>query len=449
MHELEDFEPEIESSEQKPAYTNAVRRNLVIAAITFIALCLIFYFFFWTKKSGEAAKNEEVTDITVTVKTAKAARDALAQEFSTIGTITPIQQATISAGINAQIRQMRRWQNQFVRKGDILAVLNSQDLQAQRAEAEAALREAELNRQTLTRVSVPQAAAQTEKDLSDARAAVDNARVLYERRKDLYDKGGIALKEVEASRLALTNAENNLKLVQKSAAIRTTAANPNDLAIIEARIAQSREKIKMLEAQIALTIVRAPVSGFVTEQFQFEGEFATAGGKLLTIADTSEVIAKANFADTIAADFKIGDAAIVTANDAPEESLRGKITNIARSADIANRTIEVWVNLGNAAGKLRVGAAANVTVSINEQSETVIVPAAAVTLEASNADEGTVMIVGKDGLAHETKVKTGIKNADKIQILSGLNGGEDIIIEGNYALPDGAKVEIADETEEK
>jgi len=86
----------------------------------------------------------------------------------------------------------------------------------------------------------------------------------------------------------------------------------------------------------------------------------------------------------------------------------------------------------------------------------IVVPAAAVTLDATNANDGVVMIVDDQNVAHETKVTVGIRTKDKIEITSGLKGGETVVVEGNYALPDETKVEItqnedikSDATEEK
>jgi multidrug efflux pump subunit AcrA (membrane-fusion protein) len=71
------------------------------------------------------------------------------------------------------------------------------------------------------------------------------------------------------------------------------------------------------------------------------------------------------------------------------------------------------------------------------------VPASAVTLEASNADEGTVMIVDKQFVAREKKVTVGVRSGDQIEIVEGLAEGDTVVVEGNFALPDGTKVEIA------
>jgi RND family efflux transporter MFP subunit len=144
-----------------------------------------------------------------------------------------------------------------------------------------------------------------------------------------------------------------------------------------------------------------------------------------------------------------GDAVTIRPNSAPDEQMGGKVTLISRSAEAQNRTVELWANFANGRGLLRVGDAVQFVVSSNPANDAVIVPVSAVQLEASNADEGTVMTVDDENIAHETKVKVGIKSGDKIQILEGLSGGETVVVEGNYALPDGTKVEVAKDDEKK
>ena len=90
---------------------------------------------------------------------------------------------------------------------------------------------------------------------------------------------------------------------------------------------------------------------------------------------------------------------------------------------------------------MRANGAAQVTIAANSKNDAIIVPASAVTLETSDADEGTVMVVDDKHVAHETKVKIGIRTPDKVEIAEGLKGGETVVAEGNYALADGTKVE--------
>jgi RND family efflux transporter MFP subunit len=131
----------------------------------------------------------------------------------------------------------------------------------------------------------------------------------------------------------------------------------------------------------------------------------------------------------------------VVPTDSSAEEMHGQVTLLGRSSDPTNRTVEVWVTLANGDGKLRANGAAQVTVAANEKNDAIVVPASAVTLETSNANEGTVMVVDAENVAHETKVTTGIRTPDKIEIVEGLKGGETVVVEGNYALPDKTKVE--------
>jgi RND family efflux transporter MFP subunit len=419
------------------------RRNRIIIGVTALLLLSLIAFLLLRRSTNQAPAAEAET-IVVSVRVAKVERQPLASEVSALGTIFPREQAQVAAKVGAQIKQMRLLKNVIVRAGEVIAVLETRDLQAQRAEAVAALQEARLNVRGLSTGAIPQANAQAEKDLRDARANVNNARALYERRRDLYNKGGIALKEVEAAQLALTTAEDNLRLAERTAELRTNAINPNERALAESRVSQAQQRVATIDAQLSYAVIRAPLTGIITDQFQFEGEYATPGGRLVQIADISEVIVKAQFADSVVAQLKVGDPATVTPTDLTGEHMGGKVSLISRSSDPLNRSVEVWVNLGNGAGLLRPGGAAEVKVATNQTGDALVVPAAAVTLDASNADTGTVMVVGLDSVAHEAKVNVGIRTPELMQITSGLQGGETVVVEGNYALPDGTKVEVTD-----
>lgn len=257
----------------------------------------------------------------------------------------------------------------------------------------------------------------------------------------------MALKDVEAAQLALTVAEDNLRLVERTATLRASAIIPNDQALAQSAVTQAEQRVASINTQLSFAQIRAPLSGIVTDQFQFEGEYAAPGARLVNIADISEVIVKANFADTIVSNIKVGDAATVLPSDIPDERMGGRVSLISHASDPLNRSIEIWVSLGNAAGRLRVGSAAEVIVATNTANDALIVPASAVTLDATNADTGTVMLVDKDSVAHETKIKVGIRTPDAIQIIEGLNAGDTVVIEGNYALPDNTKVETNAEAE--
>lgn len=424
------------------------QRNILIISSSIALLLIALVVIVVWRWRNTSAHEEEVTPV-VSVKVAKAEKEVIAAQVSAVGTIWPREKADVGAKISAQIRRMALLKNKVVRAGEVIAVLESRDLQAQRAEAVAALNEARANERSVTTGTIPQTTAQDEKALRDARAKAVNARATYQRRLVLYEKGGISKKDLEASELDLTTAENELRLAEQTVTLRLGSLNPNDRSLAAAKTAQAQQRLATLDAQLSYATIRSPINGIVTDQFQYEGEFASAGGKLVTIADISQVIVKAPFADTVATELKVGDAASVLPTDTSAEEMKGQITLLGRSSDPSSRTVEVWVTLGNGAGRLRANGAAQITVFANSKSDAIVVPASAVTLKASNADEGTVMVVDDASVAREVKVTVGIRTRDKMEITSGLQGGETVVIEGNYALADGTKVDVARDEENK
>jgi multidrug efflux pump subunit AcrA (membrane-fusion protein) len=424
------------------------QRNIVLIVAGVAIAVLLVGLIIWRVRSSKPETEAAVTP-TVSVKVAKAEKQTIAAPITAVGTIWPREKADVGAKVSAQIKSMPLLKNKLVRAGEVIAVLESRDLQAQRAEALAAHNEARANERSLVTGTIPKTNAEDQKALNDAHAKVNNARATFERRRTLYDKGGISKKDLEASQLDLTTAENELRLQEQTVALRTRSLNPNDRALASARTAEAQQHLATLDAQLSYATIRSPITGIVTDQFQYEGEFASAGGKLVTIADTSSVIVKAPFSDTAVAQVKTGDTVTVLPTDTSAEEMHGQVTLLSRSSDPTNRTVEVWVTLGNGDGKLRANGAAQVTIAANSKDDAIVVPASAVTLEASNATEGTVMVVDDQNVAHETKVTIGIRTPDKVEIVEGLKGGETVVIEGNYALSDGTKVEVATEDEKK
>jgi multidrug efflux pump subunit AcrA (membrane-fusion protein) len=435
----------LEIAEEQRSSGRSRRIAFIIVGLLVVAM-VVFLLVRLSKKKPVA---EEETAVVVSVHVAKAERDAIAAEVTALGTIFARHEATVSSKIAGQIKQMALLKNKAVREGDVLATLETRDIQSQRAEAAATVQEARLNLSNITAGTIPQTRAQDEKAVRDARANVENARAVYERRLKLFEQGGISKKDVDASQLALTTAENDQRLAEATERLHATTMNANDRAVGESRLKQAEERLAGLDNQLSYATIRAPFSGVINDQFQFQGEYAAPGGKLFTIGDISEVIVKAPVADTVAAQIKAGDSAKVLPQDLAGEELIGVISLISKASDPQSRSVEVWVNLKNDGGRLRANTAAKIVVSTQTASAVIVVPTAAVTLEATNANSGTVMIIDDQSKAHETKVTVGIRTKDKMEITSGLKGGETIVIEGNYALPDGARVEVSGDVEGK
>lgn len=351
------------------------------------------------------ASEEEAAQPVVSVRVAKAEIGTIAQPIELVGTIATQHEAAVSSKISGQIAQMPLLKNRSVRAGEVLAQIEARDVAAQRAEAAAAVT--------------------TSKDaIAPAEAGLENARRTYERRQGLYAKGGISKKDLESSQLDVSNAEGALKTAKS-------------------KVGEASDHLASLDAQLSYSAIRAPFDGIVTEQFAYQGDFATAGNKLLTVADVSTLIVKAPLSADAAVRVHPGDLATVIPDDLPGTTLQARVSLVGRSADLQSRAVEIWVTLPNPNGRLRPNGAARLTIASGATPNAVIVPTPAVTLDATNANGGAVMVVDAQSIAHEVQVTIGAHDNQRTQITSGLHGGETVVVEGNYGLPDKTKVTIA------
>lgn len=404
------------------------------------------------KQATSEASKEAEPQATVSVKVVKVGRQDIAATSIATGTIYPLEQATVSAKVAAPIAKMELLKNRVVKAGEVLAVLESKDLSATVAEAQSTLAELRATEQQLVAGTIPQTAAQNQKALHDAQANVNNALVLYNRRMTLYQQGGIAKKELEAAEFSLHAAENELKLAEAQIQLREQAFNKTDREIANNRAEQARYRLQNAETQLSYTIIRSPISGVVTDQYQYQGEFAGAGAKLITIMALNEVIIHAQLPENIVRKLKLDDVAAISSLDANDENISGRVSLISKTVDPVSRTVEVWVRAANPNNQLRPGASAKVTITTAIAHDALAIPIKAVTFENPNEPNGTVMVVEKE-IAHTKQIVTGNRQGDLIEVRSGLNEDETVIVEGNYQLPDNSKVQLeeddAKETGEK
>ena len=365
-----------------------------------IAWCALFLL-----AACHRGSNDETAQPVVSVRVSTAVIGSIAQPIEVVGTIAASREATLSTKLNAQIARMPLLTNHVVRAGEVLAQLESRDLAAQRNEAAAAV-------------------ATARDAIAPAEATLQTARRTAERRKGLYENGGISKKDLEASQLDVANAAGALK-----------ADN--------SKVVEAANHVASLEAQFGYSTIRAPFDGIVTEQFAHEGDFAASGNKLLTVADTSTVIVKAPLSDEVATHVHPGDLATIQPDDLAGTTLQGRVSLVGRAADAQSRSVEVWVTLPNRDGRLRPNGAARMTIASSAIANAVLVPTPAITLDATNGNGGTVMVVDAKSVAHEVHVTIGSHDQAHTQIISGLHGGETVVIEGNYGLPDGTKVTVA------
>ena len=121
--------------------------------------------------------------------------------------------------------------------------------------------------------------------------------------------------------------------------------------------------------------------------------------------------------------------------------MTGKVTVVSPAVDPSTTTVEIWVRAINRGEILKPGITVQVAIAAFTIGDALTVPAAALL----NLEEGgeKVMIVGADSTAHEQKVEVGAREGDRVQLLSGVKEGDQVITSGGLGLEDKAKVKVA------
>ena len=254
--------------------------------------------------------------------------------------------------------------------------------------------------------------AEAERD--NARAALENARTRLARSEKLFHDGIASKQEVDDNRAALVAAEST---VRKAEAQGGSATAQLDRATLRAPIAGTVAAILVPAGQ--------PVDGNATP--------------VIEIADTRELDLRAPVPSARIGEVAVGQKAELLVEGA--SPVAGVVQAIAPLVDTATNTVMVRVRIANASGKLRGGVFARGGL-LGEPHEGLSIPRGAL-LPGDGGSATTAAVLTVEGTVSHHALRLGAELEDAVEVLSGLAPGDRVIVEGGYALPDGARVEIA------
>ncbi|HKT70110.1 MAG TPA: efflux RND transporter periplasmic adaptor subunit, partial [Terriglobales bacterium] len=293
--------------------------------------------------------------------------------------------------------------------------------------------------ETTTAASVPEEVKKAELDAQAARQNLEAEQKVYAARQDLYKQGALPRKELDAEAVTLTQARNNYEIAQQHLNSLLKTSKAQELRSAQGQLTAAKGKYQGAAAQLSYSEIRSPISGVVTDRPLYPGEMATAGTPLLTVMDLTHVIAKAHIPQAEAALLKVGDTANVSAPGL-EDPIPGKVSVVSPALDPNSTTVEVWVDARNPHQALKPGTSVSISMLAQTIPDALTVPAAAVLTEPDGTT--SVMVIGEDSRAHQRDVKTGVRQDNQIQIVSGLKAGERVVTAGAYGLPDNTRVQL-------
>jgi len=384
-------------------------------------------------------KAEPAPEVVVTVQAARPVVGPISEQITGDAILAPLAQASLSPKISAPVKKFYVQRGSHVSAGQLLVSLEDKDLAAAAVDNGGILTAAEATYQQTTKAQVPEDVQKAELDVAQAKANLDLNRSIVNGRKKLFAEGAIPGHDLDTAQAALVEAQvtydTATKHLQSVQNVGRAATDKN----AQGQLTSAKGKFENAQAMLSYASLRSPIDGVVTDRPLFAGETAQAGTSILTVMDTSSLLAKIHLAQSVSQRMKVGDKAQVTVPGV-DDPLRGVVSLISPALDPGSTTVEVWVQLNNPGGKLKVGTPVHLAIVGRTVNDALQVPTEALVPGKDGAV--SVMVVGDDGAAHLKPVQTGIRLPDKVQVTSGISANDMVISSGAYGIDDGTKVKI-------
>ena len=385
------------------------------------------------KAEKEAAEGEAPTPVLVET----AVRGAVDYMITADAILYPINQANVTPKISAPVRRMLVNRGDHVKAGQVIAELESGDLAAAANESNSQYQQTQASYQMISGATVLEDKGKAQADVQVSQQVLDAAQKLYDNRVALQREGALAQKLVDDAKVALAQARGQLETAQRHLQALNQVSQRETIRGAQAQMNAAKAHYDNAEVQLSYAQIRSPINGIVADRSVYAGEMPASGLPIISIVDISQVVARANIPVKEASMIRVGRPARITG---PDGDLAGKVTVVSPAVDPSTTTVEVWVQVANPGEKLKPGASVRVAIIADTIQNTIVIPASALL----NADDGgqKVMVVTSDSKAHERRVSVGVRQGARVQIVSGLQEGEQVVTSGGLGLEDKAKVSI-------
>jgi HlyD family secretion protein len=377
--------------------------------------------------------------VLVTVQAAKPVVAPISEQIQGDAILSPLAEAALSPKISAPVKKFYVQRGAHVRAGQLLVTLEDRDLQASALDNQGAYTAAQATYQQATGVQVPAATQAAQLDLAQAKANLELNQSIVKGRTQLFQEGAIPGRDLDTAKAALVQAQAAYDTATQHLHALESVGRAASGQVAQGDLTSAKGKYLNAEALASYASLHSPIDGVVTDRPLFAGEMAPAGTPLITVMDTTSLIAKLHLSQAVTQRMKLGDKAEVTI-PGMTDAIEGAVSLLSPALDPGSTTVEVWVKLKNPDGQLKAGTPVHIAIVGRTVPDALQVPASALL----TSDDGTlgVMVVSADGTAHLKPVTVGIRLPDTVQILTGIASGDLVIDTGGYGLQDGTKVKI-------
>jgi len=388
-------------------------KKIVLYAVVIIAVigCVTVVRSKSSSSSKKTTTAVAVSKTSVEVQTVQSTEKSSGDTYK--ATLEAYQQGIITSKTSAKVLTLSVENGQYVNAGDTLVTLDDQDIQNNIKTAQAQLQVYE------QQVNAYQVA------MEKYKISVDDAQRNYDRQKALFDKKAISQTDLESAEKTLKSAQADYD--SGNASIQTAQAN----------IAAENVTIANYQDTLSNTVIKAPISGVISDKSIYIGQMASSGTTLAKINDISSVYATIQVPQEKISGVKIGQAATVTV-DGSDKTYTGTLQNMDLSADTTSRVFNCKVKIDNSDKSLLPGVYAKVELDSAEKTEVITVP-----VNALVGNEGDYSIfINNNGTVKKQKVTIGETNGNNIEITSGVQAGDAVICSNTSTLQDGDAIDV-------
>jgi RND family efflux transporter MFP subunit len=194
------------------------------------------------------------------------------------------------------------------------------------------------------------------------------------------------------------------------------------------------------------TALRSPLDGIVLDRTLEVGALVAPGAPVFVVADTSVVRLAFAVSDSVQSELAVGRRMVATSTAAPGRAFTGAVSKIAAQADPRTRTFEIEVSVDNPDLILKVGMIASVQAQATKgKLDSLVVPISAIVQTPESGDDFVLYVVTEDeaaSVAHARAVRLGDLVGNRVTVLSGVQNGERVVVQGSTLVTDGVRVNV-------
>jgi RND family efflux transporter MFP subunit len=348
------------------------------------------------------------------VNVAPVTRSETATALVLPGNIQPVTEAPVLARASGYIKKRYADIGDRVQEGQVLAEIEAPELDQQVLQAQATLQQAQ------------SAVEQAEAALKQGRSNENLARVTAERWKNLVARGAVSRQENDVYQAQWAAQQANVQALEKA----VNAANSN-VAAAQANLARLGD-LKSYQA------VRAPFAGVITLRNVDTGALVNEGNTMLfRIAQTDRLRTFINVPQADAASIRAGQPATLEIPDLPGRRFSGKVSRSANALDPASRTLLTEIEVVNTEGTLLPGMFTQVDLLVPRRDPPLLIPGDTLVVRS---DGPQVAVVDRSGEVHYTRITLGRDFGDHLEVLSGLQLGQQLVVNPSDLVREGVKV---------